>query len=89
MFFQTGGALGIAALTTVSVTATRDDLNRQRATGPAHGVPGSPVQDLAHALAHGWGTAFAADAGFAVLALLVALLVIHVRPGEINRAHVH
>jgi len=89
MFFQTGGALGIAALTTVSVTATRNDLNRQIAAGRAHSVPGSPVPALAHALAHGWSTAFAADAGFALLALLVALLVIRVRAGEINPAHVH
>jgi len=94
MFFQIGGAIGLAALTTVSSTAIRHDLP----SGPpghragAAGHPGSaapPVQVLTHALAHGWGTAFAAGAGFALLALLVALAVIHIRSGEINAAHVH
>jgi hypothetical protein len=42
-----------------------------------------------HALAHGWGTAFAAGAGFAALALLVASAVVRVRAGDINPAHVH
>ena len=41
------------------------------------------------ALPHGWGTAFAAGAGFAALALLVALVVVRVQAGEINPAHVH
>jgi len=44
---------------------------------------------LTHALAHGWGVAFTAGAGFAVAALLVALAVIHVRAGEIDPAHAH
>jgi len=35
------------------------------------------------------GTAFAAGAGFAALALLVALVVVRVQAGEINPAHVH
>ncbi len=87
MFFQVGGALGIAALTTVSVTSARHDLSRQLVAG--HALHGSLAQALQHALAHGWATAFAVDTGFAALALLVALLVIHVRRGEINPAHVH
>jgi MFS family permease len=37
----------------------------------------------------GWGTAFAAGAGFAALALIVALAVVRIRAGEINPAHVH
>ncbi len=79
MFFQIGGAIGLAALTTVASTGIRDDL---RVSSPG------PLLVL-HALAHGWGMAFAAAAGFAGLALLVALAVIRVRAGEINPAHVH
>jgi len=79
MFFQIGGAIGLAALTTVASTAIRHDL-------PARP---SGALTLAHALAHGWGVAFAAGAGFAALALLVALIVVRVQTGEINPAHVH
>ena len=81
MFFQVGGAIGLAALTTVAATAIHGDLGG-RPTAP-------PAQVLVHALAHGWGTAFAAGAGFAALALLVALIVVRVRAGEINPAHLH
>jgi len=35
------------------------------------------------------GLAFAAGTGFAALALLVAAIVVGVRSGEINPAHVH
>ena len=77
----------LPALTTVSVTSARHDLSRQLVAG--HALHGSLAQALQHALAHGWATAFAVDTGFAALALLVALLVIHVRRGEINPAHVH
>jgi EmrB/QacA subfamily drug resistance transporter len=81
MFFQIGGAIGLAALTTVASTGIRNDL---RSPGRA-----SSSGLLLHALAHGWGLAFAAGAGFAALALLVALTVVRVRAGEINPAHVH
>ena len=79
MFFQIGGAIGLAALTTVASTAIRNDL------------PARPSGTLAivHALAHGWGVAFTAGAGFAGLALLVALVVVRVQAGEINPAHAH
>jgi len=82
MFFQIGGAIGLAALTTVASTGIRDDLRR-----PAR--VSEPGQVLLQALAHGWGLAFAAAAGFAALALLVAAVVVRVRSGEINPAHVH
>jgi hypothetical protein len=89
MFFQIGGAIGLAALTTVASTAIRNDLASHAHPG-AHAGAGQPAPALlAHALAHGWGTAFAAGAGFAMLALLVALAVVRVRAGEINPAHVH
>jgi EmrB/QacA subfamily drug resistance transporter len=94
MFFQIGGAIGLAALTTVASTAIRHDLPGRVAghgTGAAgHQAAATPqLQVLTHALAHGWGTAFTAGAGFAVAALLVALAVIRVRAGEINPAHAH
>jgi EmrB/QacA subfamily drug resistance transporter len=89
MFFQIGGAIGLASLTTVASTAIRNDLAaRPRGAVASHAVT-SPAQLLVHALAHGWGTAFAAGAGFAALALLVAAAVVRVRAGEINPAHVH
>jgi hypothetical protein len=78
------GAIGLAALTTAASTAIRNDL----ACRPARTVT-SPTQLLTHALAQGWGTAFAAGAGFAALALLVAAAVVRVRAGEINPAHAH
>jgi hypothetical protein len=65
----------ISDLTTVASTGIGHDL-----PGPAAGHgPGAaghrasaapPVQVITHALAHGWGVAFAAGAGFAVAALL-------------------
>jgi predicted MFS family arabinose efflux permease len=85
MFFQIGGAIGLAALTTVATTAIRGDLSSHPA-GHAQGFAGPAI---AHALAHGWGTAFEAGTGFAALALLTALAVVRVRAGEINPAHVH
>jgi len=85
MFFQIGGAIGLAALTTVATTAIRADLPSHPA-GHAGGYAGLA---LAHALAHGWGTAFEAGTGFAALALLTAIAVVRVRPGEINPAHAH
>ena len=84
MFFQIGGAVGLAALTTVAATAIRSDLSSH----PASHAAGSPAQ-LLHALADGWGTAFAAGTGFAALALFTAVAVVRVRVGEINSAHVH
>src|SRR5215831_12407936 len=56
MFFQIGGAIGLAALTTVATTAIRNDLISPH----AHQAGGFAGPVLAHALAHGWGTAFEA-----------------------------
>jgi EmrB/QacA subfamily drug resistance transporter len=89
MFFQIGGAIGLAALTTVASTAIRNDLPARSAGAARHPAVASAAQTLTHALAHGWGVAFAAGAGFAALALLVALVVVRVQAGEINPAHVH
>lgn len=81
MFFQIGGAVGLAALTTVATSAIRSDLSSHLAV--------SPAKALLHALAHGWGTAFGAGTGFAALALLTAVAVVRVRAEEINPAHIH
>ena len=90
MFFQVGGAIGLAALTTVASTAIQHDLPaRASGAGTHHAGAASAAQLLTHALAHGWGVAFAAGAGFAAVALLVAITVVHVRPGEISPAHAH
>jgi len=85
MFFQIGGAVGLAALTTVATTAIRNDLS----SAPAGHAAESPTQSLLHALASGWGTAFGAATGFAGLALLTAIAVVRVRAGEIDPAHLH
>jgi hypothetical protein len=85
MFFQIGGAIGLAALTTVATTEIHADLSSH----PARHADGGAGLALAHALAHGWGTAFEAGTGFAALALLTAVAVVRVRAGEINPAHVH
>jgi len=85
MFFQIGGAIGLAALTTVATSAFHTDL----ASHPAKPAGASPVQLLQHALASSWGTAFTAGTGFAALALLTAVAVVRVRAGEINPAHLH
>jgi len=85
MFFQIGGAIGLAALTTVATTAIRSNLSSH----PASQHRSSPAVTLLHALVQGWGTAFEAGTGFAALALLTALAVIRVRRGEINPAHIH
>lgn len=69
----------------MAATSIHSDLASRAHAHPA----GAHAQVLSHALAHGWGTAFAAGAGFAALALLVALAVVHVRAGEINPAHLH
>jgi hypothetical protein len=85
MFFQIGGAIGLAALTTVATTAIHADLSSQ----PGRHADTSAGPMLARALAHGWGTAFEAGTGFAALALITAVAVVRVRAGEINPAHVH
>jgi hypothetical protein len=85
MFFQIGGAIGLAALTTVATSAFHHEL----ASHPARPDATSAVQLLQHALASSWGIAFAAGTGFAALALLTAVAVVRVRAGEINPAHLH
>jgi hypothetical protein len=75
----------VAPLTTVATTAIHADLSSH----PGRHADGSAGLTLAHALAHGWGTAFEAGTGFAALALITAVAVVPVRAGEINPAHVH
>jgi EmrB/QacA subfamily drug resistance transporter len=85
MFFQIGGAIGLAALTTVATTAIRNNLS-SHLRHPTSGASGAQL--LLNALAHGWGVAFASGTGFAALALIAAIALIRVRPGEVNPSHV-
>jgi EmrB/QacA subfamily drug resistance transporter len=67
---QVGGALGLAILSTISISRT-DDVMTQ-----AHGARG----ELPRALTEGFHSAFTAGAGFAILGVVLALLMIKGRP---------
>jgi EmrB/QacA subfamily drug resistance transporter len=67
---QIGGALGLAILSTISISRT-DDVMAQ-----AHGARDS----LPRALTEGFHSAFTAGAGFAILGVVLALVMIKGRP---------
>jgi hypothetical protein len=69
---QVGGTLGLAALVTISASATA---SRLASAGPAL-YPGARAQAFSNALVHGWGTGFELAAAFGVVALLSALFVL-------------
>src|SRR4051812_11307114 len=69
---QVGGALGLAILSTISISRT-DDL-----MVAAHGAK----SELPHALTEGFSSAFTAGAGFAILGVVLALLMIKGKPRE-------
>jgi predicted MFS family arabinose efflux permease len=65
---QIGGALGLAVLATIAITATKNQLS---------GLHGPPTQQaVASATTHGYTTAFAVGAGVALLGFIISLLVI-------------
>jgi hypothetical protein len=68
---QIGGAIGLAALTVISTSATRDKL--------ANAFPAGDPNTINDALVYGFHHGFVAAAGFAVLASLVSLTVFKVR----------
>ncbi|MET7643162.1 MFS transporter [Streptomyces sp. NPDC005426] len=92
---QVGGSLGLSILVTVFGTASRNEATDQvpkfladatpaqlaefRRTGQLPGGWGDQV------LASGVSTAFVAAAAFAVVAALIALVVIQVRPSDLER----
>ncbi|MDQ0772428.1 EmrB/QacA subfamily drug resistance transporter [Streptomyces aurantiacus] len=92
---QVGGSLGLSVLVTVYGTASRNEAtdqvrrfmaeatDAQRSEFRRTGALPSPWSD--QVLTSGISTAFIVAAVFAVLAALVALLVIQVRPGDLER----
>jgi EmrB/QacA subfamily drug resistance transporter len=98
---QVGGAIGLAALGTVTWTAVSDSIKHQltqadataaRAGHPLHLLPAAkagatvPPAVLHQALAIGISRGFLVAAGIAVLALLVAVAMIRVRRADLAGA---
>jgi EmrB/QacA subfamily drug resistance transporter len=69
---QIGGALGLAVLSTIATSRTRDVMSA------AHGARSEGPR----ALTEGFSSAFTAGAGFAILGIVLALLLIKGRPRE-------
>jgi EmrB/QacA subfamily drug resistance transporter len=69
---QIGGALGLAVLSTISISRTNDVM------AAAHGAKG----ELPKALTEGFHSAFTAGAGFAILGVVLALLLVKGRPRD-------
>ncbi len=79
---QIGGAIGLAALSTIATTAIRD---RSHELLASHG--GHLTRNLTDvAVTHGYTQAFAVAAGLAVVALLVAVVGIRINRQEIPDA---
>jgi hypothetical protein len=89
---QVGGAIGLAALGTVTWTAVANSVKSQAAHAAAagHAVPASggklPASVLNQALATGISRGFLVAAGIAVLALIVVITMIRVRRGDLTGA---
>jgi EmrB/QacA subfamily drug resistance transporter len=69
---QIGGALGLAILSTISISRTDDVM------AASHGARG----ELPRALTEGFSSAFTAGAGFAILGVVLGLLMIKGKPRE-------
>ena len=69
---QIGGALGLAVLSTISISRTDDVM------AAAHGAK----SELPHALTEGFSSAFTAGAGFAILGVVLGLVLIKGRPRD-------
>jgi sugar phosphate permease len=69
---QIGGALGLAILSTISISRTNDVM------AAAHGAQ----SELPRALTEGFSSAFTAGAGFAILGIVLALLMIKGKPRD-------
>ena len=94
---QVGGAIGLAALGTVTWSAVSNNVKHQVAAAaqaahaaghsaaqlPAKAAGGVPASVLHHALAFGIARGFLVAAGIAVLALLVTAATIRLRRSDI------
>ncbi|HEY2693298.1 MAG TPA: MFS transporter [Streptosporangiaceae bacterium] len=82
---QVGGAIGLALLGTVAWTAVAASARTQTAHAAAAAKPGTPLPASIyhHALAAGFSQGFAVAAGIALLALLIAIATIRIRPREL------
>jgi EmrB/QacA subfamily drug resistance transporter len=69
---QVGGALGLAILSTISISRTNDVM------AAAHGAK----SELPRALTEGFSSAFTAGAAFAILGVVLSLLLIKGRPRD-------
>jgi EmrB/QacA subfamily drug resistance transporter len=69
---QIGGALGLAVLSTISISRTDDVM------AAAHGAR----SELPRALTEGFSSAFTAGAGFAILGVVLGLVLIRGRPRD-------
>jgi MFS family permease len=69
---QIGGALGLAVLSTISISRTDDVM------AAAHGAR----SELPRALTEGFSSAFTAGAGFAILGVVLGLVLIKGRPRD-------
>jgi len=76
---QVGGTLGLAALVTVSASATASQL--AGSTGPAL-TAATRARAFSQALVHGWGTGFELAAAFGFAALVSAVFVLRSRRRE-------
>ncbi|MFC3574975.1 MFS transporter [Streptomyces yaanensis] len=91
---QVGGSLGLAILTTVFGTASRDEADKQMPKFLANGTAAQKAEFAKthqlpapwghEVLAHGISTAFVPAAAMAVLALCTAALVIRVRKSDLE-----
>jgi EmrB/QacA subfamily drug resistance transporter len=74
---QIGGTLGLSALVTVFSSAYSSDAKSQAAA-----LGHNPVAIMHHAFTHGADVAFRAGAGFALVALVAAFLLISFHPSQ-------
>ena len=84
---QIGGSIGLAALTTVSVTVFASGFADFMAGGGTPPAPGEDLPaELVAAQVSGWTDAFAVSAGLMVLAFLITLFAIKVTKEEAEHA---
>ncbi|MGH9044157.1 MAG: hypothetical protein ACRDVP_04870, partial [Acidimicrobiales bacterium] len=82
---QVGGAIGLALVGTVAWSAVASDL-RSALHGSAATAATAQVQIYHDALATGFSGGYLVSAGVFALALIIALVVIHVRRSDLSGA---